>query len=219
MTRLMKTSWLLMALLLLGLTACGGNATAVPTTDPNLVYTQIWQTVEAAQTETALVMPPTEMPTSTLEPSPTLEMTNTPLITDTSQPGAPTNTPFSLPTAVTTQQTSCDNATFIADVTIPDGTVVKDDTGFVKTWSVKNTGPCTWDQDYKLVFGWGGVGTNWNTAAAVYFTEVVLPGESLEISISLLAPDKPGNYAAAFRLQNDKGFNFGPSLTVVVEVK
>ncbi len=214
-----KKIWLLTVILLVALSACGGNATQVPTQDPNLVMTQLWQTVEVAQTQTALAVPPTETPTNTLEPTATLEMTNTPLITDTPIPGVATNTPFSLPTSANTSEAGCDNASFVADVTIPDGTVVTDDTDFVKTWKVKNEGPCTWDQDYRLVWGWGGEGTNWNTEAAVYFPAVVKPGETMEISVTLHAPDQPDNYAGVFRLQNDKGFNFGPTLTVVIEVK
>lgn len=219
MNRTIKTLWLLIAMLLLGLAACGGNATQVPTQDPALVITQLWQTVEVAQTETAMAVPSTGTPTNTLEQPPTLEITNTPLVTNTTAPGAATNTPFTLPTSATTQQASCDNATFVADITIADGTVVLNDTDFVKTWSVKNDGPCTWDQNYRLVWGWGGTGTNWNTVAAVYFPNIVLPGEKLEISVTLHSPDDAGNYAGVFRLQNNKGFNFGPTLTVVIEVK
>lgn len=215
MTRILKTSWLLIAVLLLALAACGPQTTPVPTAD----YTQIWQTVEAAQTETAMAVPPTETPTNTPEATATLAMTNTPLITDTPGPGVPTNTPFSLPTSANTQGASCDNFTFIDDVTIPDGTVVKDDTDFVKTWSVSNDGPCTWDQDYSLIYAWGGEGTNWNTVAPVYFTAVIDPGDTMEISITLHAPDQPGDYAGVFRLRNDKGYPFGPTLTVLITVK
>lgn len=219
MTRSMKTSWLLMALLLLGLAACGAKATPTPTADPNLVYTQIWQTVEAAQTETAQAVPPTETPTNTMAASPTTEMTNTPLISNTPAVGSSTNTPFTLPTLGSTQQAGCDNYTFIADVTIPDGTVIPAGSSFVKTWSFKNNGPCTWDEDYRIIFGWGGTGTNWNAISPVAFNKIVLPGETMEISVTLLAPAEAGTYSAAFRLQNDKGFNFGTYLTVVIEVK
>lgn len=219
MTQKIKIFWLLIAVLVLGLAACGGNATEAPTQDPALVLTQLWQTVEVAQTQTAMAAPATATSTITLEPTPTLGMTNTPLVTDTAAPGASTNTPFTLPTSASTQQTGCDAATFVADVTIPDGTVVLDNANFVKTWEIKNEGPCTWDQDYRLVWGWGGDGTNWNTVAPVNFTEIVLPGETIQISVTLLAPDDAGNYAGVFRVQNDNGFNFGPTLTVVIEVK
>jgi hypothetical protein len=47
----------------------------------------------------------------------------------------------------------------------------------------------------------------------------IQPGETLEISVSLMAPTTAGSYGASFRLQNDKGYNFGATLTVIVTVK
>jgi hypothetical protein len=216
MSRFTRLTWLLMAFILLGLAACGGGT---PTTDPSLAMTQIWKTVEVAQTQTALAVSPTPSITNTPAVSPTLRATNTPLITDTPLPGVPSATPFTISTPAGTQSAGCDNATFITDVTFPDYTEVVGGAPFTKTWRVQNTGPCTWDQDYRLVFGWGGVGTNWNTTPPSYFTATVLPGERLEISVTLTAPTTTGDYGAFFRLQNDKGYNFGPSLTVVVTVK
>ena len=83
MSRFIKFTWLLMAIILLGLASCGGKAT--PTTDPSLAYTQIWETVAVAQTQTALAVSPTpsvtESPAVPLD-TPTLMPTNTPLLTN-----------------------------------------------------------------------------------------------------------------------------------------
>lgn len=216
MLRLTKLTWFLMAFILFGLAACGKGT---PTNDPSLAITQIWQTVEAAQTQTALAASPTPSITNTPAISPTQRATNTPLLTNTPLPGVPSATPFAISTPAGTQSAACDNAIGIADVTYPDGSEVIAGAPFIKTWRVKNLGPCTWDQDYSLIFGWGGVDTNWNTTPPSYFTAIVLPGETLEISVTLRAPTTAGNYAASFRLHNDKGYNFGPVQTVVVTVK
>jgi hypothetical protein len=216
MSRLSKFTWLCMALILLGLAACGGGA---PTTDPSLAFTQIWETVQVAQAATALAASQTPSVTVTPAISMTPQSTSAPLLTNTPQPGVPSMTPISSLAPVKTQSGVCDNAQFITDVTFPDGTDVVANSPFVKTWRVKNLGPCTWNQSYRLIFGWGGIGTNWNTTPPSAFIATVLPGESIEISVTLTAPTTPGNYAAAFRLQNDKGFNFGTYLTVVVTVK
>jgi hypothetical protein len=128
-------------------------------------------------------------------------------------------TPFTISTLAGTQSAACDNAIGISDVTYPDGSEVVAGAPFEKTWRVKNLGPCNWDQDYVLIFGWGGDGTNWNTTPPSHFTAIVLPGETIDISVTLRAPTAAGNYGASFRLQNDKGFNFGPVQTVVVVVK
>ncbi|HEX7542176.1 MAG TPA: NBR1-Ig-like domain-containing protein [Anaerolineales bacterium] len=217
MSRLIKLTWLVMALILLGLAACGGGT---PTTDPSLAYTQIWQTVEVAQTQTALSASPTPSLTDTPTVNPNPGVTSSPTITHTPLPGTPSVTPFTISTpAGTLSAAACDNAIGVADVTYPDGSEVVAGAPFVKTWQVKNIGPCSWNQNYVLVFGWGGIGTNWNTTPPSHFTAIVLPGETLDISVTLTAPTTPGTYGASFALQNDKGYNFGPVQTVVVVVK
>jgi len=215
MSRIIKLI-IFLALGFFGLAACGGGKN---TADPSLAITQIWQTVEVAQTQTGLAVSPTPSLTNTPTITPTLQTTNTPLITNTPLPGTPSATPYSIPTTAGTQPAAVDNAIFIADVTYPDGSEVVAGTPFTKTWQVKNAGPSTWNQDYILIFGWGGDGTDWKGIRPSQFDILVLPGETLKISVSLNAPTDAGNYAASFRLQNDKGYNFGPSLTVVVTVK
>ena len=222
MKRLTKISWLLLALTLLGLSACGGGSTAAtPTVDSAPVFTQIASTALALQTQTVLAMPTA---TSTPQVPPTPETTNTPLITDTplpvatSAPAPATATPLALNTPLATSQASCDNMAYVADVTIPDGYVAAHGENMKKTWRVKNLGPCSWNQDYKLIFGWGGQGTDWNTTVPVNLSKVVAPGESIEITVNLSAPSTKGEYVAAFKLQNAKGINFPPGQQLTIDI-
>ena len=53
---------------------------------------------------------------------------------------------------VTVPPSSCDKAQFIADVTVPDGTVFAPGATFTKTWRLKNVGTCAWNTSYQLVF-------------------------------------------------------------------
>ena len=53
---------------------------------------------------------------------------------------APTEGHAFLPDAVTCTY----RATFLADVTIPDNTVIPPGTSFVKTWKLRNDGNCAW---------------------------------------------------------------------------
>jgi len=219
MSRLTKIVWLIMAFTLLGLAACGSGT---PISDSSLTYTQIWKTVEVAQTQTGMFVSPTPLVTNTPLASSTSRPTNTPLLSATPMPGTPSATAFTVNTLTTPtglQSASCDNMAGVADVTYPDGSVLAAGTIFVKTWRVKNLGPCTWNQDYRLIFGWGGTGTNWDSTPSSHLSALVLPGDTIEISVSLAAPMNPGNYSAAFRLQNAKGYNFGPAQTVVIVVK
>jgi hypothetical protein len=216
MKHLAKISWLVTAFALVGLSACGGGgAAATPTVDTGPIFTQIASTALVLQTQTALVMP-----TATFTPqvSPTAQATNTPLITDTPLPGTPSATPLTLNTPRATSQASNDNMAYVADLTIPDGYVAAPGETMVKTWTVKNLGPSTWNQDYLLIFGWGGQGTDWNTTKPVNLSKLALPGETIDISVSLKAPTASGEYVAVFRLQNDKGFNFPPGQQVSIDI-
>jgi Ig-like domain from next to BRCA1 gene len=225
MYRFANIIWFLMAFALLSLSACGNGT---PTADPSLAYTQIWQTVEAAQTQTGLFASPTPAVTNTPPASMTPRATNTPLLTATLLPGVLTATSFTLNTFSTpagtaltpvgTQNASCDNMLGVADVTYPDNSVVPAGVVFIKTWSIKNLGPCTWDKNYKLIYGWPAAGP-WNTTHPTYLTANVLPGETVEVSVTLKAPTSPGTYSAHFRMQNSKGYNFGPDQYLIVVVK
>jgi len=242
MYRSKKTLWLLAVLPLLVLSACGVAAPA-PTQDPAQLYTQIAATVVANMTQTAAAASPTPVETATSLASPTAAPTNTPLISPT--PGAgtteapvfsfstPTITPLisatlapgqatattgAVPTLRPVAQTSCDNFTF-TDVNYPDGTVVPGGTNFVKTWEFTNTGPCVWNANYHLIYGWETDGAGWENTQPVAFNQTVAVGATIDLSVALHVPTKTSGYAAWFRLQNDKGYNFGPVFAVSVIVK
>jgi hypothetical protein len=109
---------------------------------------------------------------------------------------------------------TCENATFLSDVTIPDGTVVSPGQTFVKTWAVANTGSCPWTTGDRLVLvngapmGGGNVPLAGNVAA----------GETADLSVNLTAPVVAGNYSGTWRLKNAAGNYFGDVVTVVITV-
>lgn len=98
-------------------------------------------------------------------------------------------------------------ATFIADVTYPDGSLLSPGTGFVKTWRVKNVGTCTWNGDYQLVFDSGDVmsGPSFQRLTSVN----VPPGKTLDVSINLTAPRNAGTYRGNWRFRAPNGVVFG----------
>jgi len=181
------------------LSACGPAATPQPTPDLNAFATQVAATVLAQVSKTAAAYTPpatpTAVPTVTPRESPTPEGTATPQAS---------------PTVA-----QCDNAQYVADVTIPDGTQMTPGQKFVKTWQLKNTGSCTWATGYTLVFAYG----EKMNGKAVALTSDVLPGETAEVSVNLTAPSKAGNYFAAWRMANAKGYPFGQNVTVSIVVK
>ena len=179
----------------------------IPTPIPGVVHLMVVQTAAAAATETAALTPPTL--TLTLTPFPTQTPVNTPTITPTFIFLLSTPTDTATPTV-----TICDDAIYVSDVTIKDGTVESPGQSFVKTWALQNTGSCTWNTGYTLNFVGGTQmgGTNTNIDGSV------VPGELMQISVTLTAPTAAGKYTGKWRLNNDSGEFFGETVAVVINV-
>lgn len=117
----------------------------------------------------------------------------------------PTAGPTLTPAAIGGPTPGCLKANLLSE-TIPDNTILKPGEIFTKTWTVKNSGTCTWDQTYKLVF-WGG---DLMGGAYVYnFPTVAIPDQVVEIPIVLYAPQQPGTYKGYWRIQSPNGIDFG----------
>ena len=93
-----------------------------------------------------------------------------------------------------------DNAAFLADITLPDGSAVSPGQALVKTWRVRNSGTSTWS-DYKLRFV-GGDRLDASTETSIPTTG---PQGTVDISINLTAPTQPGNYSGYFQIVNASG--------------
>jgi hypothetical protein len=134
-------------------------------------------------------------PTSTLPVPPTLDLsTATPAPSDTPVP-AQSGTP------------SCtDRASFVADVTIPDDTNLPAGSDFIKTWRLKNTGTCTWDAGYAVVFIDGNI---LGGPASQPLSSTVPPGGAADISLNLKAPVTDGTHRGDWKLRNPGGGLFG----------
>lgn len=116
-----------------------------------------------------------------------------------------TVTPSGATPTATPSISSCDRATFISDVNYPDGTVLSPNTAFTKTWSIKNTGSCTWTTGYKLVFAsgekMGGSDTN--------LTSTIAPNTTVSFSTNLTSPSTAGTYRGYWMLKNASNQIFG----------
>ncbi len=144
---------------------------------------------------------------------------------------SPTNTQ-SAPTAsatATVQPAHTDNiahgndacsyrATFVRDVTIPDDSLVAAGGMFAKTWLVRNDGTCTWGPDkythplYAVAFVGG---SQMQASPVIPLRDTVRPGQTAEISVTLVAPTTPGTYTSnwMFRVEGDPN-GAGPNIGV-----
>jgi photosystem II stability/assembly factor-like uncharacterized protein len=119
-------------------------------------------------------------------------------------PLTPTATPFVTPPPVT--PSACDRAIFVSDVTVGDGTTFSPGEAFTKTWRIKNSGSCTWSNNYTLVFYSGEL---MNAPTVVNLPRSVAPGETVDVTINAVAPATPGTYRSDWILGNAAGTLFG----------
>jgi hypothetical protein len=220
------------------LASCGGGATPAPTADANAISTAAAETVMAQLsvqfTQTALAAPSPTLPTNTpvslptfslptagASPTagagalPTVSFNTTPLVgvTQLASPVAP-------PVGATAPLgDACNNSIYIADVTIPDGTILKPGEDFRKIWQFRNTGSCTWDEGYALVFIGGDRAIDPVDYEITDRRDFIGPGEDAEFDIPLTAPLTEGTYQGTWRMRSDSNVFFGTLLTVVFEVK
>ena len=186
--------------------ACGPTAPVEPTIDVSAIHTYAAETVIAEFTQTARAVPPTSAATATEDATATPEVTAQPTET-----AVPTNNPFE----VTATETQCDDAKWVADVTVPDGTEMTPGQDFVKTWKIKNTGSCTWGTGYTLIHGYD----EKLDGVAEPLTTAVAPGEEVEVSVRFKAPAGTGEHRSYWRLQNALSSAFGEFFYVTIVVR
>lgn len=102
--------------------------------------------------------------------------------------------------------TGCDKAQFIADVTVPDGTVFAPGATFKKTWRLKNIGTCTWTTGYSLVFS---SGEKMGGPTSAPFPTAVAPGQTVDLTVNLTAPTASGTFRGNWMLSNATNQIFG----------
>ena len=157
--------------------------------------TAVAQTVSVQLTQSSGNPAPSQTP---LQSSST---TATPETPPTSSP-VPSNTP-----TVTLTPIPCNWAQFVADISFPDDTEVLINTGFVKTWRLKNVGSCTWTPAYQLVFS---AGDQMGAPNSLSLTGVAVPpNATVDVSVSLTVPNTVRKYKALFVLMATDGAIFG----------
>jgi len=200
----------MLLLLALCLTACGPETT--PTSVAEFMSTQVAGTLQAQATadmaETLVALMTLQaMPTNT--PTPTL--TPTPIITPTLVPTAtqqPTTVIYVPPAASATPASStlCLHATLISDGDIPDGTEMDPGKEFTKKWTFKNTGTCTWTTEFDIFFV---SGDQMSAPSILDFPQTVKPGETVTISIPMVAPSDKGTHTGYWSFKDQGGKRFG----------
>jgi hypothetical protein len=209
--------WIFILASLAVLSACldGQTQNTAQTAGANAIYTQAAQTMlvqmsataegglaqktQAANTEQAqidlavqtisarLTSAAPASATAPLSPSPGPQFASTP-------------TPFPSPVP-----DNCDQVDFVGDYSNNNDTIFYPGEVFRKTWRFQNVGACTWTPDYRLVM----VSGDFQGGTSVALQEYVRPGQTIDITFALIAPNQPGNYIGYWNLQNSAGQYFG----------
>ncbi len=150
---------------------------------------------------------PAAAPSLTAEPAQDATPIQAPSIT-------PTLPPAVTPTAVANSRCT-DDAAFVGDITVPDGTGLAPHEPFVKGWRIANIGTCAWGNGYQLTLVAGQVMNEASTTIPVPNT---VPGATADLLVAMTAPSTAGTYMNLWRLRNPSGAFFGATLNVTIRV-
>lgn len=154
------------------------SAAEIASTNQVALQTSVAQTVEALGLDT--------------KPEPATDPTAELLSVPSSNPSAQTPLP-------------CNKPAYRSE-TIPDNSVFKPGEEFTKTWTIQNSGTCSWTTDYKLVFKGG---DQMGGPTSKNLTKTVNPGETLTLSVDLTAPASSGSYTGTWKIRANDGEEFG----------
>ena len=175
------------------------NTQQTNSVDADVVRTEAVQTYAASLTEEVIIVPTTSPTVVVVEPTPT------------------STTPADVTATLETPEIAdpCYKLLWIEDRSIPDGTQMKPNEVFTKTWYVQNNGGCAWAPG----FTFSNFGGDPMRGQTIVFNEPVPAGAKREISIELVIPSgQSGLIQSSWRMTDENGNFFGDTLSVNIEV-
>jgi hypothetical protein len=205
---------LVISVLAISLSACGGNPAAESTVDPNVIKTEAVETAFAQMTLEA-IMNPSVTPTFTETPAPTntVAPTTTPAVQST-LPGVSSQSGVGATQSSGVNATSAtgDKGEWVSNTPEDDfkfylitDTKAFRNGGVDLTWIIKNTGTTTWNPTYTARYY---SGTKIVSPDAVNLKEDSVPPEgTASISVDVKCPDAAGTYYTTWVLSTPDGKN------------
>lgn len=135
----------------------------------------------------------------------------------TPDPSQPTATPGAPP------NNCIDHMSFIQDLNYDDNNMTTPakflpGQAFTKGWRIQNTGTCTWDSNYSLVYVRGNSPLSRMGGLPTSIVGTVAPGQMYDMYVDLVAPAVPGIYQGFWSMRDPGGVLFGESVWVGIEV-
>lgn len=187
---MVKNRTLILCLLVL-VTACSPLTMIQPTREP------LQSTPESKPVVTAVAKPMQAQP-----PAPVVAKAT--VVLPTSAPTPTVVEQSAAPSAPVVPERCQDAAQYITDDGL-DGTTYAPNTPFTKTWALKNTGTCTWDSHYAVTYLSGTILTQQPGYFIVPQSQMVEPGQTVNISVGMTAPAENGNYRSDWGLKREDG--------------
>ncbi len=196
-----RLSYLVFALLVLLAAACA-TPTSTPSVDgtPQAIYTAAAETMSVRLTLEAGGTAVAQLTRIALQP------TGAPVIREATSTAPPAASPIPLPSPTSLPVVACDRAEFVGDVTSLANTTFFPGSTFTQIWRVRNAGSCIWTPAYSLVFA---AGTQMAGPTAVFLPSDIRPGDAVDLTVTLTAPDAPGTYRSDWMLRNPASALFG----------
>ena len=151
-----------------------------------------------------------EQPTPYRPPTIAAQATKPVMPTDTPVPTLP---PIETPLPISTPMCT-NNLTYLEDLSLADGTVVKPGESLDKRWLVENSGTCNWDERYRFKFS-SGAELSTQLEQALYPAR---SGAKATLRILLTAPSESGTYQSAWQAYDPQGQPFGGPVFIKVTV-
>jgi heat shock protein HslJ len=102
---------------------------------------------------------------------------------------------------------------FVRDVAVPNGTVLDPFAPFQRIWQVRNDGTCSWSR-FEIIFSRG---DQMSGPGAARIPDAQ-PGQTVDISVPMIAPGVPGEYRGFWVLRATNGATFG-GLVAAISVR
>jgi len=106
------------------------------------------------------------------------------------------------------------SASFLEDLTLPDGSLVAPGQILLKRWSVENTGSCDWGPGYTLQPMWD----NPFSDVGVQDLYPARAGAVAVWAVEFVAPQEAGTYFARWQAYDPEGQPFGDEVYLLIEV-
>ncbi len=112
---------------------------------------------------------------------------------------------------------------YVADLNLDDQNmtappVMAPGQAFTKGWRVRNSGTCAWEADFMLVYVNGNRPEASMGAQPLPMGRTVAPGEMIDLSMNLQAPNTYGTFQAFFQMRDNTGKLFGEVIWAGIQV-